>query len=87
LNGAAVGRVEELIMVHLEEEPNAGKAWTQNDLSTLKRLAAERVPTREIADRLGRSEYSVRSKARLERISLQSAHPRHAKPAVMRKPR
>jgi hypothetical protein len=74
-------------MVHLDEEPNAGKVWTANDLALLRRLAAERVPTREIADRLGRSEYSVRSKARLERISLQSAHPRHAKPASINKPR
>jgi hypothetical protein len=74
-------------MVHLEEEPNAGKVWTENDLALLRRLAAERVPTREIADRLGRSEYSVRSKARLARISLQSAHPRHAKSSAIRKPR
>jgi hypothetical protein len=74
-------------MIHLEEEPNAGKAWTENDLSLLRRLAAERVPTRDIADRLGRSEYSVRSKARLERISLQSMHPRHAKSAAIKKPR
>jgi hypothetical protein len=74
-------------MMHLEEEPNAGKVWTANDLALLRRLAAERVPTREIADRLGRSEYSVRSKARLERISLQSAHPRHAKSSTIRKPR
>ncbi len=60
-------------MVELDEEPNAGKAWTKEELSILERLAAERVPTREIARRLGRTEYSVRSKASLEHISLQSA--------------
>lgn len=64
-------------MVRLDEEPNAGKAWTPAELNTLRQLAAERVPTRRIAQELGRSEYSVRSKARLERIPLQSATARH----------
>ncbi len=63
-------------MVRLDEEPNAGKVWTANELTLLRRLADDRVHTREIADRLGRSEYSVHSKARLERISLQSGRTR-----------
>lgn len=60
-------------MVHLEDEPNAGKAWTPADIDALKRLASQQIPTRDIADRLGRSEYSVRAKASHERIQLRSA--------------
>jgi len=71
-------------MVRLDEEPNAGKTWTTNELTLLRRLATDRVPTREIADRLGRSEYSVRSKARLERISLQSGRARSGRGTVNR---
>jgi hypothetical protein len=71
-------------MIRLDEEPNAGKAWTDADLALLRRLAAESVPTRTIAERLGRSEYSVRSKARLARIPLQSAPERRTR---SRKPR
>jgi hypothetical protein len=71
-------------MVRIDDEPNAGKAWTDEEMDTLRQLAAERVPTRDIADRLGRSEYSVRSKARLARISLQSVQSRKSSPHVNR---
>lgn len=68
-------------MVHLEDEPNAGKAWTPTEIDALKRLASQQIPTRDIADRLGRSEYSVRAKASHEHIQLRSAkrfkQPRH----------
>ncbi len=60
-------------MMRLDEEPNAGKVWTGAELETLKQLAAEQVPTRNIAERLGRSEYSVRAKASHEHIALRSA--------------
>jgi hypothetical protein len=60
-------------MVHLEDEPNAGKAWTSSEIDALKRLASQQIPTRTIAERLGRSEYSVRAKASHEHIQLRSA--------------
>jgi len=60
-------------MVHLEDEPNAGKAWSSGDIDALKHLALQQVPTRTIAERLGRSEYSVRAKASHEHIQLRSA--------------
>lgn len=67
-------------MMRLDEEPNAGKVWTGAELETLKQLAAQQVPTRNIAERLGRSEYSVRAKASHERIQLRSAkHHRDAR--------
>jgi hypothetical protein len=74
-------------MVQIDDEPNAGKAWTDEEITVLRRLAAERIPTREIADRLGRSEYSIRSKARLSRISLQSNLSRQASSRSVNRPR
>jgi hypothetical protein len=60
-------------MIRLDEEPNAGKAWTDQELELLKRLASEQVPTRVIAEHLGRSEYSVRSKASQSHVPLPGA--------------
>ena len=67
-------------MARVDEEPNAGKLWTDAELALLRRLADERVPTGKIAERLGRSEYSVRTKARLARIPLQSGSERRHRP-------
>lgn len=55
---------------HTEHEPKARQAWSEAELRQLRSLIAERVPVREIADRLGRSEYAVRSKASQTHISL-----------------
>lgn len=57
-------------MHHVEHEPNARHAWTDGELRQLRSLIAERMPVRAIADRLGRSEYAVRSKASQMHISL-----------------
>lgn len=54
----------------VEHEPNARHAWTDDELRQLRAMIAERMPVREIADRLGRSEYAVRSKASQTHISL-----------------
>jgi IS30 family transposase len=69
-------------MMDVDIEPNAGKAWTEQDLKSLAELAAAKLPAREIAERLGRSEYSVRTKAKQARISLQAG-----RAATPRKPR
>ena len=60
-------------MVHSDQEPNAGKAWTATELDQLRQLIDQGVPTRVIADRLGRSEYSVRAKASQARISFKGS--------------
>ena len=57
-------------MVHQDHEPNAKKAWTATELDQLRQLIHQGVPTRLIAERLGRSEYSVRAKASQARISF-----------------
>ena len=49
---------------------NSGKAWTQNDVSELKRLAQQNTPTRVIGLKLGRTEDAVRTKASDGGISL-----------------
>ena len=46
------------------------RAWTDNDVNTLKTLVKQNTPTRVIGLKLGRSESSVRSKAQSEGISL-----------------
>ncbi len=69
-------------MMRLDEEPNAGKAWSDRELELLRQLANDQVPTRVIAQRLGRSEYSVRSKASQRQISLLGART----PITRRKP-
>jgi hypothetical protein len=64
------GQRTEFTTVKLDEEPNAGKAWTEEELELLRQLAAAQTPTRQIAEQLGRSEYSVRSKASQTRTAL-----------------
>ena len=70
---------KECTMVHADQEPNAGKAWTATELDQLRQLIDQGVPTRHIADRLGRSEYSVRAKASQARISFRGS-PQPAQP-------
>ncbi len=57
-------------MPDLDPERNARQAWSENDLSELRALIARRLPVRQIAERLGRTEYAVRTKAKQQRISL-----------------
>jgi len=49
---------------------NSGKPWTQENISTLKKLAKGNTPTRVIGLKLGRTEDAIRSKSSHEGISL-----------------
>lgn len=49
---------------------NAGKPWTTEEVSSLRKLAREDTPTRVIGLKLGRPEAGVRAKASENRISL-----------------
>jgi hypothetical protein len=49
---------------------NDGKPWSDDDLQSLKMLITENTPTRLIAMKLGRTEDSVRDKAKAEGFSL-----------------
>jgi hypothetical protein len=49
---------------------NHGKEWTPADMKQLKELANGNTPTRLIANKLGRTEDSVRAKASEEDVSL-----------------
>lgn len=49
---------------------NSGKAWTSQDISTMKVLAKGNTPTRVIGLKLGRTEDAIYSKASKEGISL-----------------
>ena len=49
---------------------NNGKPWSQADISSLRTLAGRNTPIEFIANKLGRSEESIRSKAINEDISL-----------------
>jgi hypothetical protein len=49
---------------------NAGNPWSPTDVKELKALAKQNTPTRVIGLKLGRTEASVRGKARGEGISL-----------------
>lgn len=53
---------------------NAGESWTDADIQKLGTLARDNTPTRVIGLKLGRTEASVRSKARSENISLSPAN-------------
>jgi hypothetical protein len=53
-----------------KSDRNSGKAWTPNDIKTLKRLAGENTPTRVIGLKLGRTEGAIYSEASKENISL-----------------
>jgi hypothetical protein len=65
----------------IDSERNARLTWSDADLRELRALIAECVPVREIAERMGRTEYAVRSKASQSRISLKPPEappdPRH----------
>jgi hypothetical protein len=49
---------------------NSGKAWTDQDVAALEKLAKQNTPTRVIGLKLGRTEDAVRSKASEDNISL-----------------
>jgi hypothetical protein len=49
---------------------NNGEPWTKDNVKELKMLVKENTPTRVIGLKLGRTEASVRGKARTEGISL-----------------
>jgi hypothetical protein len=49
---------------------NSGKEWTSKDVSSLRNLAKENIPTRVIGLKLGRTEGAVRSKAAENKITL-----------------
>ena len=49
---------------------NTGNPWSKDDVKALKELAKENTPTRVIGLKLGRTENSVRSKAKAEGVSL-----------------
>jgi hypothetical protein len=49
---------------------NTGKPWTKDDVKQLRQLAKENTPTRVIGLKLGRTEEAVRSKAKVEGVSL-----------------
>jgi len=49
---------------------NTGKPWTPQDLQMLRQLANENTPTRVMGLKLGRTEASIRSKAKAEGLSL-----------------
>ena len=50
--------------------PNSGKAWTQDQVKNLQKLADQNTPTRVIGLKLGRTESAVQSKASETKISL-----------------
>lgn len=54
----------------MKKPKNHGKKWTGNDISKLKKLSKENTPTGLIAHKLGRSEDSVRTKAKENNITL-----------------
>jgi hypothetical protein len=53
---------------------NSGKPWSPGDRNQLKELAKGNTPTRLIAMKLGRTEDSIRSKARFLGVSLAPAN-------------
>jgi hypothetical protein len=52
---------------------NAGKSWTQDDVETLEKLAAEEKPVRVIALLMGRTALAVHAKALQEHILLNAS--------------
>lgn len=56
--------------VMTKKPKNHGKSWTSQDEQLLKKLAKENTPTRVIGLKLGRTEDSVRTKAKDIDISL-----------------
>ncbi len=53
---------------------NHGKDWSKAEEKELKTLAKENTPTRVIGLKLGRTEASVRDKAKDEKVSLKPAN-------------
>lgn len=49
---------------------NSGKRWTPEDVSSLRKLAAQNTPSRVIGLKLKRTEDAVRTKASEDRLSL-----------------
>lgn len=49
---------------------NTGEPWTKENVKELKMLVKQNTPTRVIGLKLGRTEASVRSKVRMEGLSL-----------------
>jgi hypothetical protein len=49
---------------------NNGEPWTKEKIKELKLLVKQNTPTRVIGLKLGRTEASIRSKARMEGMSL-----------------
>ncbi|MEZ0020054.1 hypothetical protein [Sinorhizobium fredii] len=53
-----------------KEPENHRKSWTQDQIKDLKALAKQNTPTRVMGLKLGRTEDSVRAKAKEEGLSL-----------------
>lgn len=53
---------------------NTGKHWGSDDVKTLKQLVKENTPTRVIGLKLGRTENSIRSKAKELNVSLKPSN-------------
>ena len=53
---------------------NTGNEWEENEVKELSKRAEENTPTRVIGLKLGRTEMSIRSKAKEESISLKPAN-------------
>jgi hypothetical protein len=58
---------------------NTGKAWTDDDVKELKRLAKGDTPTPVIGLKLGRTPAAIYSRASEEGISLMPPNPHHRK--------
>lgn len=69
VNGEGVG-------VMAKQPKNHGKPWKPNDVRELQKLAGENTPTRVIGLKLGRTEYSIRSKADEKNVSLKPTNQR-----------
>lgn len=62
------------LIAHPKSTRNTGKPWTTEDEKALKQLVKENTPTRVIGLKLGRTENSVRSKAKGLNVSLKPAN-------------
>jgi len=55
--------------------PAAGNSWSSDQIRTLRRLAGEGLPAKQIAMAMKRTESAIRNKAGMHGISLKSASP------------
>lgn len=63
--------------IDMAKQPaNHGKAWSNDDLKQLKKLANENTPTRVMGLKLGRTATSVQQKASTEGVSLKPVNQR-----------